>query len=293
MKAFEYVRPSTLEEACRYLAESGGGVRPLAGGTDLLVQIRHDRCQPKALLSLRDLADLSFVRQEADGGLVMGSMTELAAIENSPDVLRDFPAIAEAASLVGSVQVRNRATLGGNLCNAAPSADMIPILIAYGATATITDGHVERAVALEDFFTGPGKTVLAGGELLKQVSVPGPRKASFAKYLKAFRSAMDIAIVGVAVKADFDAATGVCQDLKLVLGAVAPTVIRAKVAEKMALGRKLDAELIGAMSRAAADEAKPISDVRSSADYRKTMVAVLSRRALDAARTWAEKGGLG
>ena len=293
MKAFEYVRPSTVEEACRFLAASGGQAKALAGGTDLLVQIRHDRAHPETLMSLQDFAELSFVRRETDGGLAIGSMAKLAAIENSPDVTRDFPSIAEAASFVGSIQVRNRATLGGNLCNAAPSADMTPILIALDAKATITSGREDRTVALEDFFAGPGKTVLKDGELLRQVSVPAAPASSFARYVRAYRSAMDIAIVGVAVMADFDPKNGLCRDLRLVLGAVAPTAIRAKETEKMAIGRKLDADLIDAMSQMAAQEAKPISDVRSSAEYRKTMVAVLSRRALHAARTWADNGGLG
>jgi CO/xanthine dehydrogenase FAD-binding subunit len=295
MKAFDYMRPSSLEEACRALGLPGGPVKALAGGTDLLVQMKQGRLCPQALVSLRDVPGLSFIRLEEDGGLALGAATPLADIENSPEVKEKFPAIAEAASWIGSVQVRSRATVGGNLCNAAPSADMAPILIAHGATATITDGRAERVVLLKDFFTGPGQTVLGRGELLKAIAVPPAPARSFAKYVKANRSAMDIATVGVGVLAVFAPGFGpgatVVQDARLVLGAVAPTPIRATAAEQMLIGRNLDEDSISEVSLKAAEEARPISDVRASAEYRRALVETLSRRALRAAHSWAEKGG--
>jgi CO/xanthine dehydrogenase FAD-binding subunit len=295
MKAFDYIRPSSLEEACGALGLPGGPVKALAGGTDLLVQMKQGRLRPQALVSLRDVPGLSFIRLEGNGGLALGAATPLADIENSPEVKEKFPAIAEAASWIGSVQVRSRATVGGNLCNAAPSADMAPILIAHGATATITDGRAERVVPLEDFFTGPGQTVLGRGELLKAITVPPAPAGSFAKYVKANRSAMDIATVGVGVLAVFAPGFGpgatVVQDARLVLGAVAPTPIRATAAEQMLIGRNLDEDSISEVSLKAAEEARPISDVRATAEYRRTLVETLSRRALRAAHSWAEKGG--
>jgi CO/xanthine dehydrogenase FAD-binding subunit len=295
MKAFDYMRPSSLEEACRALGLPGGPAKALAGGTDLLVQMKQGRLCPQALVSLRDVPGLSFIRLEENGGLALGAATPLADIENSPEVKEKFPAIAEAASWIGSVQVRSRATVGGNLCNAAPSADMVPILIAYGATAMITDGRAERVVPLENFFTGPGQTVLGRGELLKTIAVPPAPAGSFAKYVKANRSAMDIATVGVGVLAVFAPGFGpgatVVQDARLVLGAVAPTPIRATAAEQRLIGRTLDEDSISEVSLKAAEEARPISDVRASAEYRRTLVETLSRRALRAARSWAEKGG--
>jgi carbon-monoxide dehydrogenase medium subunit len=292
MKTFEYMRPSSVEEACAMLASADGPAMALAGGTDLLVQMKQGGLEPHALVSLRDVPGLDALYLDEDGCLVIGSVTPLAALENSPDVLRAFPGIAEAASFVGSMQVRSRATVGGNLCNAAPSADTAPILIACGATAVITDGRAERRLLLEDFFTGPGQTVLKPGELLKAIVVPPLQETGFAKYFKSFRSAMDCCTVGVAVCADFSPGTTEVRDVHLALGAVAPTPIRARKAEAMVVGRELDDALIDRASAEASADARPIDDLRASAEYRKILVEVLSRRALAAARVWVEKGAV-
>ena len=290
MKPFEYMRPSSLKDACDLLAAPNGPVKALAGGTDLLVQMRQGGFEPHALVSLRDVPGLDELRLDEDGSLVIGSVTALGALENSPDVRRAFPGVAEAASFVGSMQVRSRATVGGNLCNAAPSADTAPILLACGATAVLTDGREERTLLLEDFFTGPGQTVLRPGELLKAIVVPPLPETSMAKYFKSFRSAMDCCTVGVAVWADFAPGSAVVRDVRLALGAVAPTPIRARSAEAMLVGQDLDDALIDRASVEAAGDAQPIDDLRASADYRKILVEVLSRRALTAARAWAERG---
>ncbi|MBC7294645.1 MAG: xanthine dehydrogenase family protein subunit M [Thermoleophilia bacterium] len=293
MKEFDYVRPSSLEEACALLASSEGLVKPLAGGTDLVVQMKQGKVRPQVLVSLRDVPGLSFISPRDDGGLLIGATTPLAAVENSAAVVESHAALAEAAAWIGSVQVRSRATVGGNLCNAAPSADLAPILIAYGAVAVITDGCSEREMALEDFFTGPGQTVLRPGELLKAVAVPPVPPRTFAKYLKAYRSTMDIATAGVALVMKFGESGCVCQDVKLVLGAVAPTPIRARETESMLLGQALTDDLIRAAGAKAAQEARPITDVRASAEYRRTLVEVFTRRALTAARTWVQEGEQG
>lgn len=291
MKAFDYIRPATVEEACRLASQQDEKVKILAGGTDLLIRMRNNTLLPGKLVSLRDIRGLSSIGFDAEKGLSIDSMVLLSAIENSPDITGNYPAIAEAAATIGSVQIRNRATLGGNICNAAPSADMLPILIAYGAMAIITNGHAERSVALEDFFTGPGQTLLERGELLKGVSIPPPPSSSFGKYLKAYRSALDLAVVGVGIVAAFDAGQEVCRKLRLVLGAVAPTPVRAREAENLAAGQELDDQLIEKISHMAADEARPITDIRATASYRKTLVSVNTRRVLMAARSWAQKGG--
>jgi carbon-monoxide dehydrogenase medium subunit len=305
MKAFDYIRPATVTDACAALRAAGGSARVLAGGTDLLVQMKQGRIQPKALVSLRSIPGLSFVRLDTDGGIVIGAATPLGALENSPELALRFPAIAEAASLIGSTQVRSRATIGGNLCNAAPSADMAPVLIAHGAAVMLSDGVAERSVSLEDFFTGPRQTVLKTGELVAAIGVPAAPEASFAIYKKANRSAMDIATVGVGLLATFapgpSPESPAVKDVRLVLGAVAPTPMRAGGAEQMLRGQVLDEAMIVAASRMAASEARPISDVRASAEYRTVLVEVLSRRALVAARDWAllaakdwaEEGGRG
>ncbi|HJW74465.1 MAG TPA: xanthine dehydrogenase family protein subunit M [Thermoleophilia bacterium] len=295
MRSFEYLRPASLEEACAALAAAGdqgaadGPVKALAGGTDLIVQMKQGGLRPRALVSLQNVPGLSYVRLTDDGGLAIGAATALAAVEDSTVVRESFPAVGEAASCIGSVQVRSRATVGGNLCNAAPSADMAPILIAHGVEAVITDGRAERSLLLEDFFTGPGETVLRRGELLAALRIPPAPPRSYAKYHKTFRSAMDCCTVGVAVFAVFspDGAVG---DARLALGAVAPTPIRAREAEKSVIGRRLGDDVIADAGARAAAEALPISDVRASASYRKTLVEVLTKRALRGARAWAEKG---
>jgi carbon-monoxide dehydrogenase medium subunit len=290
MKEFDYVRPSSLQEACAALVCDDRSVKPLAGGTDLLVQMREGGLRPRALVSLRDVPGLRFIRLDDDGSLQIGATTTLAAIERSPEVLEHFPAIAEAASFIGSVQVRDRATIGGNLCNAAPSADTAPILIAYGALATISDGRTERTVPLEEFFTGPGQTVLKPGELLTAITIPAPAARTFGKYYKTFRSAMDCCTVGVGVCAVFADGSRTLEDVRLVMGAVAPTPMRASASEALLRGRALDDELIAQVGVRAAAETKPITDVRASAEYRKVLAEVLTKRALSAARSWAEEG---
>ena len=291
MKAFDYIRPATIEEACQLTSQPNEKVKILAGGTDLLVRIRNNTLLPRKLVSLREIRDLSFIRFDAEKGLSIGSMVSLSETENSPEITGNYPAVAKAAATIGSVQVRNRATLGGNICNAAPSADMLPILIAYNAMAIISNGHAERSVALEDFFTGPGQTVLKTGELLKAVVIPPPPSSSFGIYLKAYRSALDLAVVGVGIMAVFDAGQEVCRKLRLVLGAVAPTPVRAREAENLAADKELDDHLIEKVSQVAADEAHPITDVRATASYRKTLISVNTRRVLVSARSWAQKGG--
>lgn len=291
MRAFDYVRPSSLREACRLLSESAGQAKALAAGTDLLVQIKQEKLRPKAVVSLRDISGLSSVHLKPDEGLEIGAMTTLGVIESSKEILDNFPALAEASGRIASPQIRNRATVGGNLCNSAPSADMAPILIAYGSQVVLAEAEKNRTVDLEDFFTGPGETALRNGEIMKAIRVPFPPRLSFATYLKAGRSAMDIAVVGVGVLATFRSGQPICQDLRLVLGAVAPTPVRAKKAENIAKGQSLDDQIIKEVSETAGDEARPISDVRSSASYRRSLVKVLAQRALAAAQAWAKEGG--
>jgi carbon-monoxide dehydrogenase medium subunit len=293
MKAFEYLRPSSLEEACTALADPTGSAKALAGGTDVLVQMRASGLRPSALVSLRDVPGLDFIQADDDGGITIGAVTALGAIEHSPEVIERFPALAQAAAWVGSAQVRNRATVGGNLCNAAPSADTAPILIALGAEAILTDGSAERVLLLEDFFTGPGQTVLRRGELLKALRVPPMPARSFATYLKTFRSAMDCCTVGVGLFAAFEPGSAVVKEARLALGAVAPTPMRARASEALLIGRSLDDATIALASTKAVEEAQPIDDIRASAAYREVLVEVMSRRVLAAALAWAQNGGQG
>jgi len=263
---------------------------PLAGGTDLLVRIRTGGANPQRIISLRDIPDLSGIRPLPDGGVAIGAMTPIRALETSTPILKEYVAIAEAAGKIGSLQVRNRATLGGNLCNAAPSADMAPPLMAYGATAIITDGLHDHAVPLEDFFRGPGQTVIERGELLTEIHIPAPQNPCFAIYLKACRSRMDIALVGVGLVVIFDPDAGVCRDMRLALGAVAPTPICVTGVKEIAVGARLNDTVIERVTQAADEAASPISDVRSSAAYRRILIEALTREALIKAGSWIQKG---
>jgi len=283
LKHFEYVRPSSLKKACHLIKHPKGKSYVLAGGTDLLVQIKKRCVFPKMIVSLRDIPGLSFIRSIPDAGLSIGAMTTLSALESSELLQKEFKAIANAAGTIGSVQVRNRATVGGNLCNASPSADMAPILLAYDARVVISDGARNRTVSLENFFTGSGCTALNNGEILKEIIIPPSERPSFAIYLKAYRSKMDIALVGVALFISFKPNTKSCRDIRIALGAVASTPIRARMAEKIAIGSKLENSLIKRICIAVNKEAIPISDVRASATYRRTLVGFLTKKALKSA----------
>ena len=278
MKPFEYFAPTTLAEACALLARHNGSARMVAGGTDLLLKMKAGRLAPKVIVNIKRLPDLRGLTQlPVTNYLSIGSLTTLEQLRLAPLVREHYPALASAASTMASVQIRNLATVGGNLCNAAPSADLAPILMALNATARIVGPGGERRVALDDFFTGPGATVLTPGELLVSVEVPPP--TGFAVYLKhSPRVCMDIAVVGVGLSLQLNADQ--CQSARIVLGAVAPVPLRARRAEAELTGGPLTPERLDRVAHSALTECQPIDDVRGSAWYRRKMVGVLVRRGL-------------
>lgn len=292
MKAFDYERPSTFEDACRLLNAADGSKKVLAGGTDLIVKTRHKVIEPEGMISLKDVPGLSDISFDTEKGLFLGPMVRLSDVETADVVKTQYPALAAAVATIGSTQVRNRATIGGNICNAAPSADSPPILMAYGAFVVIGDGKKEREVLLEKFFTGPGETVLRVGEIVKQIVVPTPPKNVFATYIKAARSALDIALVGVALLAEFDPTDRVVKDLKVALAAVAPTPVRSRQMERIVIGNKLDDAIIEKAVVESCTDACSITDIRTTEGYRDTLVETHTRQALEAARSWIEKGGV-
>jgi carbon-monoxide dehydrogenase medium subunit len=275
MQPFEYFAPASLDEACRLLAGYDGAARAVAGGTDLLLKLKAGRLSPPAVVNIKRLPELR--QRSVNSHLTLGALTTLEEIRRSPLLRARAPALVTAADTMASTQIRNLATLGGNLCNAAPSADLAPILLALGAVAHIAGPNGRRAVPLDDFFTGPGQTVLAPGELL--VAVQLPLAGWRACYLKlAPRACMDIAVVGVGLA--LDVAGGRCRSARVALGAVAPTPIRAPEAEAELLAGPLTLQRVERAARLAAEAARPIDDVRGSAGYRRRMVAVLVRRGL-------------
>jgi aerobic carbon-monoxide dehydrogenase medium subunit len=280
MKSFEYFAPATLSEACQLLAAHNGEARVIAGGTDLLLKMKAGtlRVAPKAIVNIKRLPELRGI-SNLQPQISIGALTTLEELRHSPLIREHCPALAEAANTMASVQIRNMATVGGNLCNAAPSGDLAPILIALEALAVISGLSGSRRIPLDEFFIGPGQTALALGELLLSIEVPPPNGCSL--YLKrAPREHMDIAVVGVGLSLRLE--DGRCISARVVLGAVAPIPMRARRAEAELTGGPLTAERISRAARLAAEEAKPIDDVRSSAWYRLRMVEVLTRRGLTA-----------
>jgi carbon-monoxide dehydrogenase medium subunit len=281
MKNFEYQKVFTLDEAFLLLETHGTGASILAGGTDLLVRIRHEILDPKILIDLKGVPGLDEIWYDAPTGLRLGALTSIHSLETSPLVKEKFEVISQAASSLGSYQVRCRATLGGNLCNASPAADMIPALISLGAEAKLSCKNGDRFLPLEDFFAGPGRNSLRPGEILIEVQVPNPPALTGFHYTKhSIRKAMDLAVVGVAVALSLDPGRDRCAEAKIVLGAVGPIPMRASRAEKFLREEKLGEKVIAQAALISSEEARPITDIRASREYRREMIRVLTYRAL-------------
>jgi carbon-monoxide dehydrogenase medium subunit len=280
MHRFEYCAPTNLSEAISLLERYGSTARLIAGGTDLLTGLKEHSDRPDYLINLAGMAELSFIEYDPAGGLRIGAATTVRQVEKSALIRSNYPVISNAAASLASVQIRNLATVAGNICRASPSADLPPALLALGASVRLAGPAGERVVALVDFFSGPGKTVLHPNEILTEIRLPPVRPyGSGAIYLKHCpRRAMDLAAIGVAAALTLDA--GRCSEVGIAMGAVAPTPHRARQAESILIGQTPTPELIERAAVSAAAEASPISDVRASAAYRRQMVRVLVGRAL-------------
>jgi len=282
VRRFEVALPEDLDECLRFLADRGPESKLLAGGTDLLPQMKNGVTTPKHVIDLTGVARVHLLESEAKAGLRIGSAVPARQVELDARVRNGYAAIADAAALIGSVQVRNLASVGGNLCNAAPSADMAPPLLALEAQAVIAGPKGERRVPLSDFFAGVRKTVLGPDELLVEIVTPPPGPRSGGSYIRHTpRRELDIAVVGVASQVTLS--NGVCAKARIALAAVAPTPIRATAAEAALEGKALTPELIDRAAELAVQSARPISDQRGSADFRRHLVRVLTRRTLTAA----------
>jgi len=266
----------------RALAQRGPETKLLAGGTDLLPQLKNGLLKPARVVDLSGVARLRAI-EPADGqGLRIGSAVTARTLELDRAVRARYLSLAESGALVGSVQVRNLATLGGNLCNAAPSADMAPPLLALDAEAVITGPKGERRVPVATFFTGVHRTVLAPDELLVELVVPAPGPRSGGNYLRHTpRRELDIAVVGVA--SQLTLANGICTKARIALAAVAPVPVRAMAAEQWLEGQPVTPDRIKRAADLAVEVARPISDQRGSAEFRRHLVRVLTRRTLTTA----------
>jgi len=281
MGPFEYFEPLTIEEAVSLLHKYGNKAKVLAGGTDLVPMMREKTIRPECVISIGRIADLDYIRFDGEKGLRIGALTTIRSIEQSPQLQPKYSLICQAASQMASTSVRNVATVGGNLCNASPSADMAPALIVLSATTKLVNIAGERIVPLEDFFTGPGSTVLKTDELLAEIQISSPPAHTAGVCIKyATRGGEDLALVGVAVLLILSARDGTSTDIKVALGAVAPTPMRAHRAEELLIGKRIDDELIEKAAQTASDESRPIDDVRGSAEYRREMIKVFARDAI-------------
>jgi carbon-monoxide dehydrogenase medium subunit len=280
---FEYLAPETINEAISILSRYNGEARPLAGGTDLLLQMKRRQAVPRYLVGLKNIPGLDYIEHDESQGLRFGPLVTIHAMETSHIVREKFPILSQAASTIGSAQIRNLGTVVGNVCNALPSADMIPSLIVLGAKVRIATIKGEKTVALEDFLTGPGQTALAHDELVVEVEIPCLPPHSGGVYIKHTpREAMDLAIISVAAIITLD--EGMCSEVKICLGTAGPTQVRAMKAEQVLRGKPLRTGLVTEAAEMASDEAQPRSSIRSSAEYRKEMVRVLTARALNGAK---------
>ena len=280
---FDYYAPETVNEACKLAADIGDGAMFMAGGTDLLIKIKRKMLAPKAVIDIKKIKGLDEVTFDETNGLTIGPTTTLTTIEKHPVINEKYPAIADAARATANVQIRNMASISGNLCNAAPSAENAPVLMAMGSQVTLSGLEGTRSVPLEDFFSGPGKTVIKHGEILTSINIPAPLKGAGASYQHiSARGKVDISAVGVGVMLVMNG--DICDDARIFLGAVAPTPIMAINAQKILKGNKITEELLQTAGLEASKECKPITDMRATAEYRSLMVAVLTGRAIDESR---------
>lgn len=279
---FKYMRPKTIEDVLSALAAHGKAARLLAGGTDLVPQLKRRETEtPEYVIDLKDISGLNGISYEEETGLKIGPLTTISVIEQSEPVRDHFPILAQAASLMASPQVRNRGTFVGNICNAASSADSAPSLLTLDAEVTIKGPKGERSVPLAEFFTGPGKTILGADEIVMALSVSKQASAARGVYLKLSpRHSMDLAVVGVA--ASGTCKNGICGDITIALGAVAPTPIKVQGVESILKDRKITPELIDEAAKMAMNQCNPRKDShRASPEYRRDMVYVMTRRALN------------
>jgi carbon-monoxide dehydrogenase medium subunit len=301
MKKFEYFKPKTLKETIALLNQYGTKASLIAGGTDVIVLIKQKALAPDVLISLKEVSGLNQIQY--DGMLKIGPMVTHRAIEKSQLIRKEFSALTDAVDVLGSIQIRNVATIGGNICTAAPSADTAPPLLVLGARVKLNGEKSERTVPIEKFFTGPGETLLQQGEIVTEISIPKPLPNTGSAYWKhQRREALDLPILGVAVLISLDKTTVacsdilcttspiseilhslegdevVCKEIRIALGVAAPTPIRTVKAEALIRGKKVSDELLEEVAETAANEGRPRDSIRGQAWYRRDMIRVFVKR---------------
>jgi len=284
LKWIDFEKPNTVEDAVKLLSDSGGTARAMAGGTDLIVMLRvgHPRVNPDVVVDIKSIPELNELSYDANKGLTVGAAVECYKIYGDDNVNSHFSALNDSATLIGGTQIQGRASFGGNLCNAAPSGDSIPNMIAHRAVATITGPSGTREVPVEDICTGPGQTSIGSDELLISINFPSNGAGFGANYIRFIpRNEMDIAVAGVGASVTIE--DGKFTSARVSLASVAPTPLLVEEAGEALVGQPVSEEAIQKAADLAKAAAKPISDMRGTADYRKHLCDVLTRRALNTA----------
>lgn len=277
---FDYFKPKTIEETLSLLNESAGANALIAGGTDLIPKMKSGVIKVERLINLEDVSQLKKIEYNSESGLTFGATVTLRELEAVEHIKEKYRALYEGVHSMASTQIRNTATVAGNLCNAVPSADTAPALIALNAKITITGPEESKVVDVEDFFTGVCETVLQKGEIVTEINVPPRGEAYDSTYIKyTVRKALELAMAGVAVS--LKERNGICEDIRIGLGAVAPVPKRAFHAEHFLMGKELtQANILKASQIAGIDDCAPISDMRASEEYRREMVKICLKDAI-------------
>jgi CO/xanthine dehydrogenase FAD-binding subunit len=285
LPGFELLHADSVDAACQLLAEHGAGTRVLAGGTDLFTKMKHRRFVPKRLINIKRIPQLDRIDYDERGGLSIGPLAKIQAIEASSLIALRFPTLSQAARVLGTAQIRNTGTLGGNLANGSPSAEFAPALLTLDATIVcVGSGGIKRSIPFVDFFVAPGRTALRSDELIIEIRIPNPPESTQTIYFKHSLRKMDVAIASAAVLICMDG--DVCRDVRIALGAVGPTPFRARHAERALTGRRLgmgsdSSELLDEVASLASDQSVPIDDFRGYAQYRRKLIRMLVGKGLE------------
>ena len=284
MQAFDYVRAQSVDEVVSLLSQNGDQARVLSGGTDLLVALREGRRQAKLVIDVKGLPETSQIEYSAQGGLKFGAAVPCHRLYNNKEVAAAYPGLMDAAHLIGGTQIQGRASIGGNLCNASPAADSIPSLIAQNATLTIVGPNGTREIPVEELCIAPGRTSLQPGEFLVSIKLPAVKPGSGAAYLRFIpRNEKDIAVVGAGAYVELDESRDNFVAARVSLGAVAPKPLFIAEAGEALAGKPVNEASIAEAARIAQAAATPITDMRGTAEYRKHLSAVMTRRAIEKA----------
>ena len=284
MRRYSYHKPQTIEDALRLKNEKTGTVY-IAGGTDVMVQIKDRELQPSAMISLRNIPDLA--RIEVNGGARIGALTTIADIIRHPTLGQAFPVLVEAARRIGSVQIRNVATIGGNLCNCSPCADMALPLLVLEAKVRLRSSDTTREVSIEDFFQGPGESCLLADEIMTDILLDRSDENAVAVFMKKGRMQMDLAVASVAALLDMEG--DLCRKARIAAGSVAPVPLRLRAVEEKLEGSILSEKMIRKAQELSKNSVSPITDIRSTEDYRRQVVGVFVKRGLEKVLGWSQQ----